>query len=45
MINYRLQQFLNTENIVNQEQAGFGQFRSSDQATYRSKVIEDAFQA
>ena len=43
---HRLQQFLDTENIITQEQAGFRKFHSTqNQATYLSQVIEDTFQA
>ena len=45
MVNQRLLWYLETENILATEQAGFRQFRSTeDQATYLSQEIEDAFQ-
>ena len=46
IINVRLLWHLETENILVPEQAGFRQFRSTeDQATYLAQEIEDAFQA
>ena len=45
IINQRLKWYLETENIIVSEQAGFRQCHSTeDQATYLSQVIEDAFQ-
>ncbi|KAK7108946.1 hypothetical protein V1264_013079 [Littorina saxatilis] len=45
MVNQRLLWYLETENILAPEQAGFRQFHSTeDQATYLSQEIEDAFQ-
>ena len=38
--------YLESHNILSQEQAGFRQYRSTeDQTTHLSQVIEDAFQA
>ena len=46
IINQRLQLYLETENIIAPQQAGFRQFKSTeDQTTHLSQVIEDAFQA
>ena len=46
MINQRLQLYLETESIIVPEQAGFRQYKSTeDQTTHLSQVIEDAFQA
>ena len=39
----RLKWYLVMEDLA-PEQAGFRQFRSTDQATYMSQEIEDAFQ-
>ena len=45
VVNERLRWYLETANILAPEQAGFRQFRSTeDQATYLSQEIEDAFQ-
>ena len=45
IVNERLKWYLKTENLLAPEQAGFRQFRSTeDQATYLSQEIEDAFQ-
>ena len=45
IVNERLKWYLETENLPAPEQAGFRQFRSTeDQATYLSQEIEDAFQ-
>ena len=45
IVNERLKCYLETENLLAPEQAGFRQFRSTeDQATYLSQEIEDAFQ-
>ena len=45
IVNERLKWYLETENLLAPEQAGFRQFRSAeDQATYLSQEIEDAFQ-
>ena len=45
IINGRLMYYLETEKILSEEQAGFRQFRSTeDQATYLSQEIEDTFQ-
>ena len=46
VIAYRMQWYLEAQNIIVPEQAGFRQFRSTeDQTTYLSQVIEDSFQA
>ena len=46
VINSRMQWYLETEHILSAEQAGFRQYRSTeDQTTHLSQVIEDAFQA
>ena len=45
IVNKRMMHHLETENILAQEQAGFRQFRSTeDQTTYLAQEIEDAFQ-
>ena len=45
IVNERLKWYLETEDLLAPEQAGFRQFRSTeDQATYLSQEIEDAFQ-
>ena len=45
IVNERLKWYLETEDFLAPEQAGFRQFRSTeDQATYLSQEIEDAFQ-
>ena len=45
IVNERLKWYLETENLLAPEQAGFRQFRSTeDQATYLSQEIEYAFQ-
>ena len=45
IVNQRLVWYLETENLLVPEQAGFRQFHSTeDQATYLSQEIEDAFQ-
>ena len=45
IVNHRLMYYLETEKIISEEQAGFRQFRSTeDQVTYLSQEIEDAFQ-
>jgi ribonuclease HI len=45
IVNQRLLWYLETENILASEQAGFRQFLSTeDQVTYLSQEIEDAFQ-
>ena len=45
IVNARLMHYLETNKILSEEQAGFRQFRSTeDQATYLSQEIEDAFQ-
>ena len=45
IVNERLRWYLETNNLLAPEQAGFRQFRSTeDQATYLSQEIEDAFQ-
>ena len=44
IVNERLKWYLETENLLAPEQAGFRQFRSTeDQATYLSQEIEDTF--
>ena len=46
IVNQRLQNYLESESIIVTEQAGFRQYRSTeDQTTHLSQVIEDAFQA
>lgn len=46
IINQRLQLYLETESIIVPEQAGFRQYKSTeDQTTHLSQIIEDAFQA
>lgn len=46
IVNQRLQLYLETESIIVPEQAGFRQYKSTeDQTTHLSQVIEDAFQA
>ena len=46
IINERMKWFLETENIIVPEQAGFRQYRcTEDQTTHLAQVIEDAFQA
>ena len=46
IINKRLNLYLETEKIIVTEQAGFRQYRSTeDQTTHLSQVIEDGFQA
>ena len=45
IVNGRLMYYLETEKILSEEQAGFRQFRSTeDQVTYLSQEIEDTFQ-
>ena len=45
IVNTRLMWYLETEDILSEEQAGFRQFRcTEDQATYLAQEIEDAFQ-
>ena len=45
IVNERLRWYLETNNLLVPEQAGFRQFRSTeDQATYLSQEVEDAFQ-
>ena len=45
IVNCRLMSYLETGKIISEEQAGFRQFRSTeDQVTYLSQEIEDAFQ-
>lgn len=45
IINKRLQTYLESERILGHEQAGFRQYRSTeDQTTHLSQVVEDAFQ-
>ena len=45
IVNCRLMCYLETGKIISEEQAGFRQFRSTeDQVTYLSQEIEDAFQ-
>jgi ribonuclease HI len=45
IVNQRLQLYLETESIIIPEQAGFRQYRSTeDQTTHLTQVIEDAFQ-
>ena len=45
IINKRLQTYLESENILGQEQAGFRQYKSTDdQTTHLSQALEDAFQ-
>ena len=45
IVNRRLMGYLEAGNIISEEQAGFRQFRSTeDQVTYLSQEIEDAFQ-
>ena len=44
IVNERLKWYLETEDLLAPEQAGFRQCRSTDQATYLSQEIEDAFQ-
>ena len=45
IVNKRLMWYLETEDLLSQEQAGFRQFRrTEDQATYISQEVEDAFQ-
>ena len=46
IINKRMQMYIESENIICHEQAGFRQYKSTeDQTTHLSQVIEDAFQA
>ena len=46
IVNTRMQLYLESEGIIAPEQAGFRQYRSTeDQTTHLSQVIEDAFQA
>ena len=46
IINQRLQLYLESESILVPEQAGFRQYKSTeDQTTHLAQVIEDAFQA
>ena len=46
IVNLRLQLYLETESILVPEQAGFRQYKSTeDQTTHLTQVIEDAFQA
>ena len=46
MVNLRMQWFLETKNVLAPEQAGFRQYRSTeDQTTHLAQAIEDAFQA
>lgn len=46
IVNQRMQLFLETECIIVPEQAGFRQYKSTeDQTTHLTQVIEDAFQA
>ena len=46
IVNERLQWYLEKESILTAEQAGFRQYRSTeDQTTHLAQVIEDAFQA
>ena len=46
IVNQRLQNYLESESIIVPEQAGFRQYRSTeDQTTHLSQIIEDAFQA
>ena len=45
IVNTRLMWYLETEDILSEEQAGFRQFRcTEDQTTYLAQEIEDAFQ-
>ena len=45
IINARLMWYLETEKKLSEQQAGFRQFRSTeDQVTYVAQEIEDAFQ-
>lgn len=45
IVNARLKWYLETNNLLASEQAGFRQFRSTeDQTTYLSQEVEDAFQ-
>ena len=46
IVNERMQWYLEKESILTPEQAGFRQYRSTeDQTTHLAQVIEDAFQA
>ena len=46
IVNQRMQWYLETESILAPEQAGFRQYRSTeDQTTHLAQAIEDAFQA
>ena len=46
MVNLRMQWFLESKNVLAPEQAGFRQYRSTeDQTTHLAQAIEDAFQA
>ena len=46
IVNQRMQWYLETERIIAPEQAGFRQYRSTeDQTTHLAQAIEDAFQA
>ena len=46
IINKRLQTYLESENILGKEQAGFRQYKSTeDQTTHLSQAVEDAFQS
>ena len=45
VVNQRLKWYLETNDLLAPEQAGFRQFRATeDQTTYLSQEIEDAFQ-
>ena len=44
IVNDRLKWYLETEDLLAPEQTGFRQLQSTDQATYLSQEIEDAFQ-
>ncbi|VDI60877.1 Hypothetical predicted protein [Mytilus galloprovincialis] len=46
IINKRMHMYLESENIIGNEQAGFRQYKSTeDQTTHLSQVVEDAFQS
>jgi len=46
IVNQRLQWYLEVEDVITPEQAGFRRYRSTeDQTTHLTQVIEDAFQA
>ncbi|VDI25180.1 Hypothetical predicted protein [Mytilus galloprovincialis] len=46
IINKHMHMYLESKNIIGHEQAGFRQYKStSNQTTYLSQVVEDAFQS